>query len=176
MCAEFHCISVFIPQHVSLELLDPGNVMLINHISNTGIWLDEIYSSDIEEEQFYYRAPAIWPDIYKTYHKLKYFQNYHLNMSSNWIGMLTMNNFEQNTCTNVTAIIYTVLGLSKWNTCQSTSLFLLCNFSLTSSPALYDSDVFNRCHPKNISKVNVTLLYLVTLTSESINDKSMYQS
>lgn len=33
--------------------------MLINHISNTGIWLDEIYSSDIEEEQFYYRAPAI---------------------------------------------------------------------------------------------------------------------
>lgn len=114
MCAEFHCISVFIPQHVSLELLDPGNVMLINHISNTGIWLDEIYSSDIEEEQFYYRAPAIWPDIYKTYHELIYFQNYHLNMSSNWIGMLTMNNFEQNTCTNVTAIIYTVLGLSKY--------------------------------------------------------------
>lgn len=114
MCAEFHCISVFIPQHVSLELLDPGNVMLINHISNTGIWLDEIYSSDIEEEQFYYRAPAIWHDIYKTYHKLKYFQNYHLNMSSNWIGMFTMNNFEQNTCTNVTAIIYTVLGLSEY--------------------------------------------------------------
>lgn len=33
-------ISVFIPQHFSLEQLDPGNVMLINHISNTGTWLD----------------------------------------------------------------------------------------------------------------------------------------
>lgn len=35
-------ISVFIPQHFSLEQLDPGNVMLINHIPNTGIWLDKI--------------------------------------------------------------------------------------------------------------------------------------
>lgn len=35
-------ISVFIPQHFSLEQLDPGNVMLINHISNTGTWLDTI--------------------------------------------------------------------------------------------------------------------------------------
>lgn len=83
-------ISVFIPQHFSLEQLDPGNVMLINHISNTGTWLDTIYSSDIEEEQFYYRAPAIWPHIYKTFDKLKYFQKYRLNMSSKWIGLLMM--------------------------------------------------------------------------------------
>lgn len=62
---------------------------------------------------------------------------------------------------------------AQMSVCQVTSCSCFSyNCYLTIASMLWMIDIYSTdaCHIRNISKVNVTLLYLVTLTSESMNN------
>lgn len=62
---------------------------------------------------------------------------------------------------------------AQMSVCQVTSCPCFSyNCYLTIASMLWMIEIYstNACHLRNISKVNVTLLYLVTLTSESMNN------